>query len=137
MCVCLCVCGARASIPHAGTGLLIEANPNNFERLKRSGRRAAMLHAAVCPIPGYVNVSAADSGPAASIGKGTHRVRCAPLPVLMAEAGLSATSLADLLSLDVEGSESLVLASMPRIASLFRFVLVEDGGIECAYAHPT
>ena len=110
--------------------MLIEANPNNFERLKRSRRRAAMLHAAVCPVAGYVNVSTSDSGAAASVGKGTHRVRCAPLPVLMAEAGLPTTSSADLLSLDVEGSESLVLASVPRIASLFRFVLVEDGGIE-------
>lgn len=37
---------------------------------------------------------------------------------------------AELLSLDVEGSEGSVLASMPRLASTFKWLVVEDGGID-------
>lgn len=112
------------------TGVLIEANPRNFEKLMRSGRRAIKLHAAVCPVAGFVNVSTSDRGPAASIGKGATQVRCKPLPVLMAEAGLRTDAPADLLSLDVEGSEGLVLASVPRLAEAFKLLLVEDGGVD-------
>ena len=42
-------------------GLLIEANPESYAKLQVSGRKAAKVHSAVCPRPGYVNVTAHGS----------------------------------------------------------------------------
>ena len=118
------------------TGLLIEANPANHAKLARSGRAATIVHSAVCSEGvGHLRVSDA-SGPAASVGvsssgvsssgvsssgvsssgatqSGATRgqlVPCTTLPALMASAGISRGTF---LSLDVEGAEEAVIATVP------------------------
>ena len=104
------------------TGLLIEANPTNFARLQRSGRRATMVHSAVCAERGMLNISA-RAGATSRVGENGVGVPCAPLPTLMAEAGLNDG--ATFLSLDVEGSEAFVLATIPDIGATFSYAVVE------------
>ena len=116
------------------TGALIEANPTNFVILRRALRpRARAIHSAVCGMEGQTEVMAegdAASGIATSQTvqaactvleggnnkapvrrscRGTVRVPCAPLSVIMARASLTT---ADFLSLDVEGAEADVLATV-------------------------
>ena len=116
------------------TGALIEANPKNFNKLRRAVRpRSRAIHSAVCGMEGRTEVMVeghAASGIATSetvqaactvleVGKnkapirrrchGTVRVPCAPLSVIMARASLTT---ADFLSLDVEGAEADVLATV-------------------------
>ena len=103
------------------TGLLIEANPSNFARLELSGRRAKMVHSAVCAGGGVVNISASSGATSRVVSKGVS-VPCRPLPELMADAGLNG---ATFLSLDVEGSEGVVLDTVQDIGATFSFALVE------------
>ena len=116
------------------TGALIEANPTNFVILRRALRpRARAIHSAVCGMEGQTEVMAegdAASGIATSQTvqaactvleggnnkapvrrscRGTVKVPCAPLSVIMARASLTT---ADFLSLDVEGAEADVLATV-------------------------
>ena len=115
-------------------GLLIEANPENFRRLRTlSGRSAAMVHSAVCERRGTVQLGGAgetsvQSGVARSAwatknfpsNLTSNEVPCEPLGDLMRTHGVHR---ATLLSLDVEGAEDLVLATVdPR---RFRVILVE------------
>jgi FkbM family methyltransferase len=123
------------------TGLLIEANPANYEMARRAGRRAALVHAAVCAEGvGSVNVTT-RGGPSAGIisailgrddsqradkrhsllREKTVRVPCRPLSRLMSDAGLAAG--AHLLSLDVEGEEATVLRTAGD--ARFAYALVE------------
>ena len=121
------------------TGLLIEAVPENFRKLRESGRSAAMRHSAVCKEGGSVMISS-EGEPTASntdVCKETFwrhcvsnestravRVPCTPLNRMMSEHGLGRG--ATFLSLDVEGSEALVLETVDP--SAFRVVLVEFDG---------
>ena len=91
-------------------GLLIEANPANYEKLRRSGRKAHHAHAAVCKA-GRHNVSR------------TVDVPCRTLRSLLSAARLPR---ADFLSLDVEGAEEIVLRHAEPWQ--FRVVLVEWDG---------
>ena len=123
------------------TGLLIEANPANYEKARRAGRRAALVHAAVCAEGvGSVNVTT-RGGPSAGVisailGRAdsqrtdkrhsllrekTVRVPCRPLSRLMRDAGLADG--AHLLSLDVEGEEATVLRTAGD--ARFAYALVE------------
>ena len=122
------------------SGVLIEANPTNFEALARSGRRAAKLHSAVCAVEGTVRMTVAGGEVSGQVGAmadkfvqnwqhrnrpdATVAVPCAPLSALIARSGMQG---ADLLSLDVEGAEALVLRTVDT--SVFRVVLVEMDGL--------
>ena len=122
------------------SGLLLEANSANFERLRTSGRRAVKVHSAVCKEAGYVNFTLQGVNVAAQVdamsplfrrrhGRANHhweheRVPCRPLSDLMAEAGLR--SGAHFLSLDVEGAEERVLETIDP--ACFTVVLVEMDG---------
>ena len=124
------------------TGLLIEGNPNNFRRLQRSGRRATVVHAAVCnrtnatvefSVHGehmaaqlevmdahhWKRVHSVTRGAGHSNNK-TTSVPCQSLTALMHSAGLAH---ATFLSLDVEGSEHLVLEAVDP--SIFELIMVE------------
>ena len=122
-------------------GLLIEANPANFQALQLSRRTATKHHSAVCAQQegGHIdiNVAGGATGGQASLmserfkrtwghvkDAATIAVPCAPLSKLMAAAGLQGG--ADLLSLDVEGAEAAVLRSVDPAA--FKVVLVEMDG---------
>ena len=123
-------------------GVLIEADPQNFRLLEQSERNVTRVHAAVC--------SESTSSIAMSVGRGelsgdtalmtrahAHRWRlgpysrresiqlvpCKPLPTLLRAAGYDR---ADFLSVDVEGSEEVVLRNADLAA--FAVVLVENAG---------
>ena len=113
------------------TGLLIEANPVNFEALQtRSGRRSTMIHSAVCTPAGVVQMTVNGGAKASQFGqwrKETVEVPCQPLTRIMEAAGLPK---AHFFSLDVEGAEDKVLkASNPAAFSL---ILVEALGNDVA-----
>ena len=124
------------------TGVLIEANPTSFESLQRAGRRATLVHSAVCNLKrgdtqGTVRVFHGGkeiSGEADSVSskmrsfiapneRVTVDVPCRPLAAIMATAGYGA---ADFLSLDVEGAEAKVLQTVSPAA--FALICVELDG---------
>ena len=126
-------------------GLLIEANPESYAKLQVSGRKAAKVHSAVCPRPGYVNVTAHGSvfaGMPSEMSAAYIRswgrqipqrhavveVPCRSLTSLMQDNGLP--SGAEFLSLDVQGAEELVLRSVDPAA--FKVVAVEMDGFDKA-----
>ena len=124
------------------TGVLVEANSKNYERLQASSRRAAKVHAAACRTPGFVNVTLAGDNVAASpeaMSPGFHRrfgranrhwrherVPCLPLSLIMADTGLRDG--AHFLSLDVEGAEETVLQTIDP--ACFHVILVEMDGTD-------
>ena len=127
------------------TGLLIEANPESYAKLKDSGRSAAKVHSAVCRRPGYVNVTRYVSVfagmptemPAAYTRAWGRRipqrhsvveVPCRSLTSLMQDNGLP--SGAEFLSLDVQGAEELVLSAVDP--AVFKVVMVEMDGFDKA-----
>ena len=126
-------------------GLLIEANPESYAKLQVSGRKAAKVHSAVCPRPGYVNVTAHGSVFAGMPSEmsaayirswGRHipqrhavvEVPCRSLTSLMQDNGLP--SGADFLSLDVQGAEELVLSAVDP--AVFKVIMVEMDGFDKA-----
>ena len=139
---------------HGWRGVLIEGNPTSFAALQRSGRNASMVWSAVSSTcsAGVANFTT-RSTELAGIREVTepnlrkyHHLRavarpdsfgtvpCATLRELLSAQPLAATGL-DFFSLDVEGSEDLVLASLlesehasrvsPAHAVLPRVVLAE------------
>ena len=99
------------------TGLLVEAMPSNAAKLMRSGRTAAKVHSAVCNSVSSVSMLASGNNAMHKMlldNSTSHRkavqVPCRPLQQLMREqAGLDQ---ATFLSLDVEGAEEIVLATV-------------------------
>jgi len=120
------------------TGLLIEANPRNFEKLSRANRRVAKVNSAVCIRTGSVGFrrgggvgsSEADFISAANTSRiSTVDVPCRPLTAIMRDAG---HEYADFLSLDVQGAEYKVLqAAQP---SAFGYIMTEVYGQGAAVA---
>ena len=128
-------------------GLLIEANPSNFAWLVKSGRhRSRFVHSAVCPHGQNVTrITAAGgtvSGEEGSMPREHLRrhgryngaakgnfvdVPCAPLQKILADAGYSG---ADFLSLDVEGAEERVFATVNPLS--VAVVMVESDGLDAA-----
>lgn len=130
------------------TGLLIEANPHNFAKLKLSGRsRSKVVHSAICTGDGsagqtipVTTVGGVTSGDPTLFSKGfrnmwhggkrelpTVDVPCQSLDSLMERAGLHR---ATFLSLDVEGAEEAVLGAVdPR---RFQVIMAEAEGHEAA-----
>jgi len=121
-------------------GLLVEADPANYGLLVQSGRRASMVHSAVCAAgQGHVNIT---TGAGAMNGSPTSKtvqhfahfidttsytaVPCRRLDELMAEAGLPAR--VNFLSLDVEGAERDAIASIEQSRFQFDLALVEADG---------
>ena len=100
------------------SGVLLEANPFNFEQLNTTNRNATKVHSAVCDrnANGTVAFSATGgvfAGMVEVLGKtarrhakGLTRVPCDTLTNLLERAHVH---FVDFLSLDVEGSEELVL----------------------------
>jgi len=158
------------------TGVLIEANPANYQQLNLTQRpRSAKVHSAVCLAEGRANVTVSGGvtagvpasetvthirarvrAAAAAVAAarmqiqiqiqraaganvsqsstnndkdktGVVEVPCAPLSALMARAGLARG--ATFLSLDVEGSEALVLETAGDLAA-FRVIAVELDGAD-------
>lgn len=123
-------------------GVLIEGSPSNYAQLVQSGRRAKMVHSAVCPgsKDGFVNFTATGgdfSGEPALRNAHTQKRRnartsrqiarldagsvtlvpCKSLKRLLDEAGYGQI---DVLFLDVEGAEGKVLSSV----DVARFAMV-------------
>ncbi len=127
-------------------GVLVEGSPSNFAQLAKSGRRATMVHTAVCPgdDDGFVNFTAVGgdiSGEPSTRTDGVKRkkrgskhgkllqamdagglalVPCRSLDRILDAAGFSSV---DVLFLDVEGAEAKVLQSVD--ASRFAMVVLE------------
>ena len=125
-------------------GLLIEANPLTFGKLQNASRSRYTVrkHAAVCGgnrTTVQMRVGGGTTSALLGINKGYVRrsvhnspireVPCAPLPSLMADAGLSTARASNaFLSLDVEGSEEMVLQTLDLSNFPFAVVLVEMAG---------
>lgn len=133
------------------TGLLIEAQPTNAQKLLASGRKAVKRHSAVCDPPGTVLMTPKGGDVAGQVGamstsylrnwgrmNGMHtevgRVRsnssmlpvpCSPLRSLMADAGFL-TGGAHFLSLDVEGAEEIVIRTVDP--ARFQVIMIEMDG---------
>ena len=131
------------------SGLLIEANPRNFAKLQRSGRRAKMVHSAICQQSGSVKFTTRGQHFAAQLNvmdaKRWKHVRsidddantsssavavaevievpCSSLTALMRQAGFPR---AHFLSLDAEGAEHLVLEAVDPLS--FDVVMVDRVG---------
>lgn len=119
------------------TGLLVEANPGNFQRLQRAGRpRAQVLHAAACEEGASSVAVTIDATERAGqlrhmSGVGQRLLRhprvasvpCLPLSRMASTAGLRTI---DLLSVDVEGAEEEVLRTTDL--SVVRVAMVEMDG---------
>ncbi len=122
-------------------GVLIEANPNNYRLLSAAARRpnSKKYFGAVCSDgQKYINMSFRDTKAPLAVGgdvtkmtKGykTHFIRegqkqvevpCKPLSEYLHEAGIRHI---DLFSLDVEGSELLVLSTMDWAIPVKVFVI--------------
>ena len=109
------------------TGVLIEASPINYAKLKTSGRQATLVHSAVCPTEGTVMFQDESDGNGDYSGEIDLRhlnrketlakvhnrsyvtVPCRPLGKILDDTGYAAI---DILFLDVEGAEGKVLASV-------------------------
>ena len=125
------------------SGLLIEANPMTFGKLQNASRstRTVRKHSAICGGT-QTSVRMREGGGTTSALVGINRfvrrsvhnspireVPCAPLPKLMADAGLSTARASNaFLSLDVEGAEEMVLQTMDLGSFPFAVVLVEMAG---------
>ena len=122
---------------HGWTGLLIEGNPQNAEKLQGSYRTGTKVHSAVCEGKGTLRMTIDGNNQATMVGSSgagmdgrakadneTVEVPCSSLRHLMHAAGLRDG--ADYLSLDVEGAEELVLSTVNP--ALFRVVQVENTG---------
>ena len=128
------------------SGVLIEASPINYAKINTTLRaRSAVFNSAVCiPPPGKQTGSVtmmAGGGSVAGVagmmprglekrwmkerGQATMSVPCKELGRIMFDAGHNG---ATFLSLDVEGSERIVLDTLNGTAVPFRVVLVEADG---------
>ena len=121
------------------TGLLIEANAENYEQLQRAKRKAVSQHYAVCEakhnnatvrfskhggaVSALLGTAGTGTSKSAKFLHETVQVPCKPLRHLMASAGLRS---AHFLSLDVEGAEEIVLSTVNP--AVFSVVLVEVSG---------
>ena len=126
---------------HGWRGVLVEASPPNFEKLRRSNRTAHMVHAAAasCSPSGTAEVSiggnevagVVDQTPkgyrySSSRGQLSAQVPCKPLLEIAAEK-MPHVHQFTYLSLDVEGLELSVLQGMGELSKLpFLVLLVEN-----------
>lgn len=105
-------------------GLLVEANPKNFQQLARSGRLSKMVHCAVCSGRGHVKFTERGGSEVGQISThaASHRelwgaaqgqrfvmVPCRSLDSIMDEAGFGNVTF---FSLDVGGAEDVVLRNV-------------------------
>ena len=114
------------------TGLLIEAQPDNFESLQyHSGRQSTKILSAVCASgtdPPVVRMTRPQSGhgnvakQVKVSGINTVEVPCAPLSTIIDSTGLSREDIV-FFSLDVEGAELDVLRTVSP--SRFKIIMVE------------
>ena len=130
-------------------GLLLEPNPANFAKLQKRARpRSRKVHTAICPSTGAGKATVRftlNGGPVAGqvdMLSASHQrdwakvnrpsqavdVPCQPLERLMEANGLGDG--ATFLSLDVEGSEELVLSTVRP--SAFQIIMVELDGSDPA-----
>ena len=125
-------------------GLLIEANPSNFNKLAVSKRKSVKLHSAVCNLSGTVLMTEQGgpiSGQPDAIQNGSLaqlrtlkrynmsrvvEVPCHPLPSLMAKTNMTLPT--TFLSLDVEGAEVQVLRTIEPLA--FKVIMVEVDNLD-------
>lgn len=125
------------------TGVLIEGNPTNFARLRKSERSAAMVHASVCPpSAGSVTMTEAGEGVAANVdamgpsikkyfwSQRGQLARTVTVPCVTMSALLDACGFghADYLSVDVEGGEDKILAGTDPS----RFTIIETEELPAA-----
>lgn len=133
------------------SGLLIEANPSNFAQLQAKAHRprSRKVHSAVCGAEGIngkksVRFTQKGGSVAGQVDMLTEQhqkdwgrlnkpsqsveVPCQPLERIMADNGLADG--ATFLSLDVEGSEELVLSTVRP--SAFHIIMVETDATELA-----
>ena len=121
------------------TGVLIEANPTNFAKLKKTSRRNTVkVHSAVCASDAQIRMVARGASTTGQVdalteeqlkryysGRRPHindtvSVPCRSLASIMASAGHRE---ARFLSLDVEGAEALVLSTVDP--AIFDVIMVE------------
>jgi len=125
-------------------GLLIEANPTNFADLQLANRAAALVGAGVCDPPGTMNITATGgtvAGDPSSMtntykqywnrrnnalsADGVVNIPCRSMASMMNDVSMHT---AEFLSLDVEGAEDKVLATVD--VSRFSLILVEQSNEE-------
>jgi FkbM family methyltransferase len=125
------------------SGLLVEAQPSTFERLKQSPRTSTKIWAAACPdgdsiemmnmsaqVAGNIH-SLPDPGVIARMSRKTHTsvttvsVPCRPLSSMMRDSGVTMFNFA---SIDVQGAELIVLRTVDL--RKIQVLLVEAEGMD-------
>ncbi|KAG7153375.1 protein Star-like [Homarus americanus] len=105
------------------TGLLIEANPDLYQKLIKRNRKAYTIESCVSLQPYVTTVRFMPKGVVGRINKnGTLTVQCYPLHSIL--LALNRTYI-DLFSLDIEGDEFWVLKTIPFDKMEFRVIVVE------------
>lgn len=119
---------------HRPWQVIVEGHPYFFEQLKMNRRASLNLRMAACEAPQWVNYTRERSTAASIRGRGgaasellgfsgaTLPVECAPLGRILSELNVRRL---DFVSVDVEGSELLVLESFRPSAVSLGVVLVE------------
>ncbi|XP_013387737.1 uncharacterized protein LOC106156854 [Lingula anatina] len=100
------------------TGILVEPDPENFEKLVRKNRKAFVVQSCLTSKPIWLDFtlsSRADAGAINPINKnrpirGTTRLLCLPIQTLLSTIGRTHV---DFFSLDIEGAELEVLQAFP------------------------
>ncbi|XP_042858426.1 protein Star-like [Penaeus japonicus] len=109
---------------HNWTGLLIEANPQLYAKLKTKGRKAYSINACLSLVPRYTHVFfnlAGFLGRISTKRKGIN-IECFPLYSMMQALGRKSI---DLFTLDIEGDELKVLKTIPWDKMEVRLMEVE------------
>lgn len=123
------------------TGLLIEAHPQHFERLKSTRPKSKAIHAAVADREGELTFYATDFGSLSTFDKSQrdyfvknrrdvtldsyteYQVRAAKTHTLLVEAAAPKTI--DMMSIDIEGAELPALEGLDFDAFDIRLLIVE------------
>ncbi|XP_013402250.1 uncharacterized protein LOC106167902 [Lingula anatina] len=118
------------------TGVLVEANPWEFDKMTKKHRKTNIINACLSPIPHPVRMEfnyveglggISDMGRKFPSGKGKGLAQCFPIHSILAALGVNHV---DYFSLDVEGAEVEILKTFP-----WKEIMVDTWTVEYGVVH--